>query len=179
MSAQKSKKIIFVCTGNTCRSPMAEMICKKLIKELRIQNAKVSSAGIRATRGTPISEKSAAVLEEEGYTLVKFSSKKLTDGALRDGYAIVCMTDSQRDMLMEKRWQLLRKAGAEEIENTVYSFRELTGYEVIDPYQRDMDCYRYVFRLLKEGMPEVLSLVLPETEREYKPAPQRKRKKKE
>ena len=139
MSAQKSKKIIFVCTGNTCRSPMAEIICKKLIKELRIQNVKVSSAGIRATRGTPISEKSAAVLEEEGYVLPKFSSKKLTDGALRDGDAIVCMTDSQRDM----------------------------------------DCYRYVFRLLKEGMPEVLSRVLPETEREYKPAPQRKRKKKE
>ena len=67
---------------------------------------------------------------------------------------------------MEMRWKALREAGADEIENNVYSFLELTGYEVLDPYGRDMDCYHYVFELIAGGMSAVVDKILPITVRE-------------
>ena len=150
--SEKKYKIIFVCTGNTCRSPMAEVLLKK---ELELRNWKgltVSSAGIKAKRGDGINPKSAQVLFENGLEAADFKATKVTDRILRDAYAIVCMTEQQRDYLLDARWNALRKTGVEEIENNVYSFAELAGYEVMDPYGRGVDCYRYVFGLLKGGM---------------------------
>ena len=46
----------------------------------------------------------------------------------------------------------MRKSGAEEIENNVYSFKELVGYDIPDPYGKDIDEYRRVFALLEGGM---------------------------
>ena len=77
------------------------------------------------------------------------------------------MTDVQRDLVMEMRWQALRQAGVENIENNVYSFSELAGYEILDPYGRDMDCYGYVYELLSGGMSALIEKILPENERIY------------
>ena len=75
------------------------------------------------------------------------------------------MTDSQRDILMDMRWNTLRKAGEENIENNVYCFSELTGYEVLDPYGKDLDCYRYVYELLAGGMSALIEKLLPVQEK--------------
>lgn len=150
--SEKKYKIIFVCTGNTCRSPMAEVLLKKELELRGWKGITVSSAGIQAKRGDVINPKSAQVLYENGLEAVDFKATKVTDKILRDAYAIVCMTEKQREYLLDARWNALRKAGVEDIENNVYSFAELTGYEVMDPYGRDVDCYRYVFGLLKGGM---------------------------
>ena len=82
----------------------------------------------------------------------EFKSKKLNDKMLREAYAIVCMTEKQRDYLMDARWNALRKKGEEAQENNVYSFAELVGYEIPDPYGKDIACYRYVFEQLARGM---------------------------
>ena len=92
------------------------------------------------------------VLEENAIDAEGFTSTKLTDKIVREAFAIVCMTESQKDFLTDMRWNALRKAGAEAQENNVYSFYELCGYEVIDPYGKDIDCYRYVYTLLSMGM---------------------------
>ena len=149
---QKKKKIIFVCTGNTCRSPMAEILLKKELELRGWKGVTVSSAGVSAKRGDSINPKSAQVLAEKGLDGTGFRSTKLNDRMLRDAYAIVCMTERQREYLLDARWNALRKTGAEDIENNVYSFYELVGYDVIDPYGQDVDCYRYVFGLLAGGM---------------------------
>lgn len=148
----KKTKIIFVCTGNTCRSPMAEFLLKRELAARSWQGFTVSSAGIKAKRGDGINPKSQQVLAENGIEIEKFSAKKLTEKMIKDAYAIVCMTESQKERLMDARWNAMRKAGAEEIDNNVYSFYELAGYEVLDPYGKDVDCYRYVFGLLEGGM---------------------------
>ena len=82
----------------------------------------------------------------------EFKSKKLNDRMLREAYAIVCMTEKQRDYLMDARWNALRKKGEEAEENNVYSFAELAGYEIPDPYGKDIEHYRYVFEQLVRGM---------------------------
>ena len=156
MSAPKRKKIVFVCTGNTCRSPMAELLLKRRLDELGLKGYTVNSAGIRAKRGDVLNPKSAQVLEENGIVVEGFTSTKLTDKIVREAFAIVCMTESQRDFLTDMRWNALKKAGEEAQENNVHSFYEITGYEVIDPYGKDIDCYRYVYGLLCAGIDRLI-----------------------
>lgn len=160
----EERQVIFVCTGNTCRSPMAEAIFRSEIKRLKIQGVGVLSAGIEAAKKGNINPCSASVLSENGLSLENFNSRLLEKEMLQTAYALICMTDSQRDLLMELRWKLLREAGFAEIENNVYSFSELAGYEIPDPFGRDIDCYRLTYRKLAEGMSFVIQKLFPETE---------------
>ena len=159
------KLVVFVCTGNTCRSPMAEAIFRQKTTQMGLVKLKVTSAGTKAKKGDLLNEKSAQILTDKGIAPLNFSSKKVDKRMLRQSLAIVCMTDIQRDLLMEMRWKALREQEGvleEEIENNVYSFSELAGYEVLDPYGRDMDCYQYVYELLEGGMYAVIEKILPQ-----------------
>ena len=157
MAARKRKKIVFVCTGNTCRSPMAQLLLDKRLKELELKGFDVRSAGTAAKKGDAINPKSAQVLQENGIACENFLSTKLTEKLLLDAFAVVCMTERQREYLMDMRWNALKKAGKsmDDAENNVYSFAEITGYEILDPYGKDLDCYRYVFGLLAAGMSQL------------------------
>lgn len=152
MSATKLKKIVFVCTGNTCRSPMAEYLLKKQIKKAKLRGFKVCSAGVAAKKGDLMNPKSVQVLEERGVTIGKFSSSPISDKLLKEAFVFVCMTERQKSFLMDLRWNALRKAGAEEIENNVYSFEELVGYGIPDPYGFSIGEYRRVYEMLEGGM---------------------------
>ena len=157
----QKKFVVFVCTGNTCRSPMAEALFRKRAEALGLKKLKVCSAGTRAVVGDTINEKSQAVLAEKGITVEKFSSQLVNGKLLVDSLAVVCMTDAQRDMLMDMRWKALREAGEDVIDNNVYSFSELVGYEVIDPYGKDIDCYRYVYELIADGVDTIMDKIVP------------------
>ena len=166
------KKIIFVCTGNTCRSPIAEYLFRKRITDLGLTKLEISSAGLHANETDEINEKSAELLITKGFDVHNFHAKNIDEKSLKESLAIVCMTDVQRDILMEMRWQVLRAAGEEEIENNVYAFSELCGYEIMDPYGKDKDCYQYVFELIDGGMPALIEKLLPENIRKkYIPKP--------
>ena len=166
MKGKKKNKIVFVCTGNTCRSPMAEALFLREVDKLALDGLKICSAGIRAEVGVGINPKSAQVLLENGLTASGFCATQIDENLIHESIAIVCMTDKQRDFLMDFRWQVLRECNTKKIENNVYSFSELVGYEIIDPYGKDIDCYRYVFELLAGGMPALSEKLLTEKVRE-------------
>lgn len=76
-------RILFVCTGNTCRSPMAEGLLRKLASERGV-NVEVSSAGVAASEGSPISRHAEAVLKDQGimdFITSKPLYEELTDWA--------------------------------------------------------------------------------------------------
>ncbi|CAM3458520.1 low molecular weight protein arginine phosphatase [Marinicrinis lubricantis] len=59
------KRILFICTGNTCRSPMAEALLRHLAKHRNLQ-IEVRSAGVAAANGIPMSEHTRTILERKG-----------------------------------------------------------------------------------------------------------------
>jgi protein-tyrosine phosphatase len=103
MKEEKTKKILFVCTGNTCRSPMAEAIARSILKRWGEKNVVVSSAGLSVAKGDGLNPYSATMLARNGLKLEGFTSTPLTDGLLDEAYAVVCMTENQRKAIEEKR----------------------------------------------------------------------------
>lgn len=94
-------KILFVCTGNTCRSPMAEAIMKKIIRDKNIPDVQCISAGLCADDGDNASLNSIKVLNEIGIDLSSHKSKKLSRNTLGDFDIIVPMTENHNIFLLQ------------------------------------------------------------------------------
>ena len=100
--------ILFVCTGNTCRSPMAESICRhKLSRRLKVAEDElldhgfsVVSAGLAAQRGSPASPEAVDLLEESGIDLRNHESQLLTRSLLEQADRVITMTRSHRDSIV-------------------------------------------------------------------------------
>lgn len=174
MNESKTKKIIFVCTGNTCRSPMAEAVCRSELKRLRVEGVEVSSAGTSASKNGGINPNSAITLAENGLTLENFTSTQLTYELLDSAYAVVCMTEKQRLEIEEKRTLDFFMSGGKRSgwNENIHSFYSLVGYDVPDPYGMDISCYRIVFQKISEGMGTILEkLGVKKTEKAQEVAP--------
>lgn len=168
---EDKKKIVFVCAGNTCRSPMAEAVFASELKRRKIDDAEGCSAGISAkgNGAENINLKSASTLAENGLSVENFHARKLDEEILKNAFAFVCMTDEQRDYVMELRWNALRKTREEEIVNNVFSFSEICGYEIPDPYGGDVELYRKTFSLINAAMPALFERFFPATKKEEQP----------
>lgn len=87
--------VLFVCTGNTCRSPMAE----GYLKSKNLKAVTVRSAGIYAD-GSPVSENSAAVMEEAGIDISSHTSAPLTADMIKAANRIICMSPAHIEALV-------------------------------------------------------------------------------
>ena len=147
----KLKRITFVCTGNTCRSPMAEIILKNKLKLAGIKGVMVTSAGTTAIDGEKMSKNSAQALKKLGYKPYGFKSKRLTAALLLKSDLTVCMTTAH-------------KIGISNFPD-VYSVSELTGKrDVSDPYGGDLSVYLQTLYEIEDLCNEIVAIILKNKE---------------
>lgn len=99
--------IVFVCTGNTCRSPMAEALFKKLLaerlgctaEELPGRGFLVQSAGLSATPGGPAAHEAVAIVQELGGDLTGHASQPVSPDLVAQADHLLAMTESHRRLL--------------------------------------------------------------------------------
>ncbi len=132
---QNKYALAFICTGNTCRSPLAQVIAQNLRPNLAI-----TSAGIFAQNGDTATENAIIVAKEIGLDLSSHRAKQLTED-FADYY--IPMTDSHKDLLQ-----------AMGIDSTkILAFKE----QIPDPFGGDADTYRATRDALKEQIETLLA----------------------
>jgi protein-tyrosine phosphatase len=100
--------ILFVCTGNTCRSPMAEALCKRLLadrlgcrpEELPRRGFWVLSAGLSAIMGTAAAPEALASIRKLGADLTEHSGRPLSANLLAHADHVIAMTRAHQEALL-------------------------------------------------------------------------------
>ncbi len=92
------KKILFVCTGNTCRSPMAEGIFNHICKRESLPFVS-QSAGVCTSTGIPAAQNSVTALAQIGIDISSFTSTVITDLDTDEFFLVAVMTPEHKEIL--------------------------------------------------------------------------------
>lgn len=130
----KMIKVCFVCTGNTCRSIMAERLMKKNLKDRKIKDISVSSKGLNAN-GENITENAKKALKFFKANAKDRKSIKLKK--IDNNILYVTMTEGQKNQIKS---------------NKVISFKALIGKEILDPYGQGEEVYLQTCNDLIDGI---------------------------
>jgi protein-tyrosine-phosphatase len=93
------RKIVFVCTGNTCRSPMAEGMYRVLAEKYGVRDTECTSCGLAAYTGMPASPYAVTAAAAYGADISAHRSRAITEYLLAEGDLFVCMTRRHADLL--------------------------------------------------------------------------------
>jgi protein-tyrosine phosphatase len=145
------KKILFVCSGNTCRSPLAEGIAKKILSDRLSEKIEVSSAGTSAIEGVPASDLSIRVAREHGIDLSRHRARLLNKTLINESDLIVAMSSKHRDTV-----GIIEPAGLDRT-YMLTDFCAGEGGDIPDPIGSDLEGYQKVFEQIKKCLEQMRS----------------------
>lgn len=147
--------LLFVCTGNTCRSPLAEIVAAHAIASREWKHVRVASAGISAAPAAAASEGAIEVAHEHGLDLTGHTASQLAPEHLEWADLVLAMSPSHIVAIAE--------AGATGRVALLSDFAdgEGRGRAIEDPFGGDTDTYRRAFEQIREGVEGLLARLEP------------------
>mgnify|MGYP000011916442 FL=1 len=121
---------------------MAESILRAEIKRRKIKFVDSASAGIFAENSLEIHPNSAACLTCHGIDFSKFHPRQLNHKMIENAYAVICMTDAQKELLNGF--------------SNVYSIRDVAGFDIPDPFGRGAEEYQKTYELLLVAVDKII-----------------------
>ena len=143
------KKILFVCTGNTCRSVLAHHYAAKLAADENLR-LEFSSAGLAAYKDIPQPAAVAALLAKEGVKDFKHVPVPMTGKLVKSHDLILAMTAGHKAELIA-RWPRAAKKT-----HTLIEYAGFGRDDIADPYGRDDLFYYEIFKLIKTAVKAAL-----------------------
>ena len=141
------KHILFVCTGNSCRSVMAEGLFRKRVED-RLDDFSVSSAGVGAIEGMSATPETIQAMSEEGVDVSEHRSQRLTPERVREADEIFVMERIHRDWVL----RLVPEAGAKVHLLTEYASPDnrAQDIDIPDPIRMSGHFYKNVLSVIRD-----------------------------
>lgn len=164
--------ILFVCTGNICRSPTAERLAVAEAARLHLPDFRASSAGIRAVIAHPMHHEAARVVENLGGDPLNFAARQITSRIASDADLVLTMTRRHRDAVLELAPLQLKNtfslSEAARIAPDARDITELAGlrprvagndaFDIPDPIGQGSEVFEAVGMSIADLLPPVLDL---------------------
>jgi protein-tyrosine-phosphatase len=149
-------RILFVCTGNTCRSPIAEALARKIIIERALSDVEVLSAGTSAWDNAPASDGALLVGMERNLDLSQHRAQSLTRELIRDVDLVLAMGPHHLE-----RIEALGGSGRSYL-ITDFASRGATTRPVNDPIGGELELYRSTVDELEQEVRRVFDRITAE-----------------
>lgn len=147
--------IVIVCTGNTCRSPIAEALLKQGLESIdeNLKNYKIHSAGISTVEGLKASRNSIEVLKEANIDLENHRSTPLTYEMIKEANIVLTMTKAHKDIIIDS---------LPEFKEKIFTLREFADGEeidIIDPFGGDLEVYKRTAYDIHDSIKKILEKI--------------------
>lgn len=146
------RKILFICTANICRSPMAEAIFNALAEDAKLA-VRAESAGVAALEGEPTAPKASEALEEVGIYAEARRARQVSEPMLEEADLVLAMNP--------RHVAALRRL-SEDSSHKIYTLPEYakgtpSEEAISDPYGLPMSAFRTCVRRLFENLDQVVN----------------------